>query len=99
ECPTCHLQTPDRHFCVRCGAPQDASLAHARQRREFAAAPGERRYAAWVGPSLFPQLPRHSERHFHLALAVGSALVIVLGALRLFPIALISAALLLPLLT
>lgn len=99
KCPTCGLPTPEGNFCVRCGAPLDQELAQSRQRREFAAAPGERRYVPWLVSTLFPQLPRHSERHFHLALAVGGALVIVLGALRLFPVGLISAALLMPLLT
>lgn len=101
ECRTCHEQTPEGNFCVRCGAPQggDEALTHARHRHQFAAAPGERRYAPWPISTLFPHLPRHSERHFHVALASGGALVVVLGALRLFPVALISAALLMPLLT
>jgi hypothetical protein len=99
NCPTCGLPTPEGNFCVRCGAPLDHGLAHARHRQEFAAAPRERRYAPWLVSTLFPQLPRHSERHFHIALAVGAALVIVLGAARLFPVGLISAAILMPLLT
>ena len=99
ECPTCGLPTPEGNFCVRCGAPSDQQLGQSRHRREFAAAPGERRYVPWLVSTLFPQLPRHSERHFHAALAAGGALVIVLGALRLFPVGLISAALLMPLLS
>jgi ribosomal protein L32 len=99
ECPTCHEQTPDGRFCVRCGAPLDGALEHARERRQFAAAPGEHRYAPWLISTLFPHLPRHSERHFRAALAVGGTLVVVLGVLRLFPVALITAALLMPLLT
>jgi ribosomal protein L32 len=99
ECPTCHQQTPDGNFCVRCGAPLAQALAHARQRQEFAAAPGERLGVPWLVSTLFPHLPRHSDRHFHVALAGGAALVVVLGILGLFPVALISAALLMPLLT
>ncbi len=99
DCPTCGQPTTDGNYCVRCGAPQQQDLTHSRQRREFAAAPGERRYAPWLVSTLFPHLPRHSERHFHIALGAGTALVIVLGVLRLFPVALITAALLLPLVT
>ncbi len=97
-CPTCHQRTPDGHFCVRCGAPLDRELDRSRQRTQFAAAPGEHRYAPWPVSSLFPHLPKHSERHFHIALGSGAVIVIVLGGLRLFPVALITAAALMPLL-
>jgi hypothetical protein len=98
-CPTCQGTTPAGNYCVRCGAPLDRELDKCRQRPRYAAAPGEHRYAPWLVSTLFPHLPRHSERHFHIALATGVAVVIVLGALRLFPVALITAALLMPLLT
>jgi RsiW-degrading membrane proteinase PrsW (M82 family) len=98
-CPSCHELTPQGRFCVRCGAPLDQELDHSRQRTQYAAAPREHRYAPWLVSSLFPHLPRHSERHFHIALGVGVALVIVLGAVRLFPVALITAAVLMPLVT
>ncbi|HTX08600.1 MAG TPA: hypothetical protein VME22_08305 [Solirubrobacteraceae bacterium] len=48
--------------------------------------------------TLFPRLPRDSHPSYWLALGLGSAAVVVLAALRLFPVALIAAALLLPLL-
>jgi hypothetical protein len=48
--------------------------------------------------SLFPRVPRDSHLSYRLALWLGAAAVVVLGALRLFPVALIAAALLLPLL-
>jgi ribosomal protein L32 len=99
ECPTCHEQTPEGNFCVRCGAPLEQGLHDAGARTQFAAAPGERRNEPRIISTLFPQLPRHSTRHFREALLLGTLLVVVLGALRLFPVALISAALLLPLLT
>jgi hypothetical protein len=98
-CPTCHDTTPEGKYCVGCGAPLGQELDKSRQRPQFAAAPGEHRYAPWLVSTLFPHLPRHSERHFQIALASGAAIVIVLGALRLFPVALITAALLMPLLT
>jgi len=48
--------------------------------------------------TLFPRLPRESHRSYWLALGLGSAAVVVLTVLRLFPVALMAAALLLPLL-
>lgn len=48
--------------------------------------------------TLFPRLPRESHPSYWLALGLGSAAVVVLAALRLFPVALIAAALLLPVL-
>jgi hypothetical protein len=99
ECPTCHKPTPEGNFCVRCGAPLEEGLHDASARTQFAAAPGERRNEPRIISTLFPQLPRHSTRHFRDALLLGTVLVVVLGVLRLFPVALISAALLLPLLS
>ncbi len=48
--------------------------------------------------TLFPRLPRDSHRSYRLALGLGSVTIVVLAALRLFPVALIAAALLLPVL-
>jgi hypothetical protein len=48
--------------------------------------------------NLFPRLPRDSHLTYRLALGLGTATIVVLAALRLFPVALIAAALLLPLL-
>jgi hypothetical protein len=77
----------------------DTTPSSARARSQFAAAPAEREYVPWLVSTLFPQLPRHSDRHFRLALFGGAALVIALAAFRLFPVAVIVAALLMPLLT
>jgi hypothetical protein len=76
----------------------DQQLVASHHRTQFAAAPGQHRYAPWLVSTLFPQLPRHSERHFRLALVLGGVVVVLLGVLRLFPVALISAAVLMPLL-
>src|ERR1700761_7590131 len=101
ECPNCHRETPDGNFCVRCGEPQDRtpSAAGARSRSEFAAAPGQREWAPWLVSTLFPQLPRHSDRRFRVALLAGAVLVVALAAFRLYPVAVMVAALLMPLLT
>ena len=99
ECPTCHQSTPEGNFCVRCGAPLDGDLEHSRHRTQYAAAPGQHRYAPWLVSTLFPHLTRHSERPFRIAIGLGALVVALLGALRLFPVALITAAILMPLLT
>jgi hypothetical protein len=87
---------------VRCGAhlgAEPGTAAPSRQRGAFAAAPHQRLSAPWVISSLFPQLPRHSLIGFRVSLGFGGALVLVLGVLRILPVALIGAAVLLPLLT
>lgn len=84
---------------MRCGAPLDRALVRARGRAQFAAAPGQGRYAPWLVSTLFPQLPRHSERHFRIAVVFGGLVVLALGIERLFGVALITAALLMPLIT
>jgi hypothetical protein len=101
DCPNCHRPIPDGNFCVRCGVPlhDDAAPSSARARSQFAAAPAEREYVPWLVSTLFPQLPHHSDRHFRLALLGGAVVVIALAAFRLFPMAVIVAALLMPLLT
>ena len=48
--------------------------------------------------TLFPHLPRDSHRSYRFALGLGSAAIVLLAVLRLFPVALIAAALLLPVL-
>jgi hypothetical protein len=51
-----------------------------------------------VVSSLFPHLPRSSHLFFRIALALGAAVIAGLAAARLFPLALIAAAMLLPVL-
>ena len=99
ECPTCGLPTLPGRFCVRCGGALGGAASPARGRAQFAAAPGQRRLAPWLVSTLFPHLPHRSMRDFRIALAAGAAVVIVLAAVRLFPIALLVAAALMPLLT
>lgn len=98
-CPSCGRQTPEGNFCVRCGAPLGAGFDRpSRHRSQFAAAPDEPAALPLVVSTLFPQLPRDTQPRFRLALGMGIAAVIVLAVLRLFPVALIAAALLLPVL-
>jgi hypothetical protein len=102
RCGSCGEEVPEGRFCVRCGAPlgtDPAAMPPSRHRSQFAAAPHERLNAPWLVSSLFPHLPRRSMAGFYGALVAGVVLVLVLALLRVLPIALIAAAVLLPLLT
>jgi hypothetical protein len=67
-------------------------------RRAFAAAPNESVLRPSIVSTLFPQLPRPSMAVFRTCLALGLATVLVLGLAKLYPVALIAGALLLPML-
>ena len=67
-------------------------------RRAFAAAPAESVLRPTIVSTLFPQLPHPSMAVFRKCLALGLAAVLVLGLAKLYPIALIAGAVLLPLL-
>lgn len=100
-CNQCANDVPRMQFCIRCGDPlgdEYASEAVREQRRRFAAAPDERLNAVALVSTLFPQLPRADMRSFRLAFAAGVAIVVGLALLGFFPVALVSAAVLVPLL-
>jgi hypothetical protein len=67
-------------------------------RRAFAAAPNESVLRPTIVSTIFPQLPRPSMATFRACLALGLATVLVLGAAKLYPVALIAGAVLLPVL-
>jgi ribosomal protein L32 len=98
-CPNCGRQVPEGDWCVRCGASLAGGEAPERRAGSFAAAPNERAWSPRVVSTLFPQLPRADMWTFRLALGAGIAIVVALAALRLFPVAAVTAALLVPLLT
>jgi hypothetical protein len=92
---------PRLEFCIRCGDPlSDEYSAEGRreQQRRFAAAPDEPVRAVAMISTLFPQLPRAEMRVFRLALLAGTAIVVALALLGFFPVALVAAAVLVPLL-
>jgi hypothetical protein len=78
---------------VRCGA---ALQADGGEERGFAAAPHEHRFLPSIVTSLFPHLPRADTRHYRWAMAIGTVIVIGLGAAGLYPVALAAGALLIP---
>ena len=98
-CPACGQPTPRGRFCVRCGAPHDEGWeGRSRTRSHFAAASHQHVALPDLIATVFPHLPRGSHNGFRIALAAGMGAVVGLAALRLFSVALIAAALLLPLL-
>jgi ribosomal protein L32 len=67
-------------------------------RRAFAAAPNESVLRPTIVSTIFPQLPRPSLAVFRICLALGLGTVLILGLAKLYPVALISGAVLLPML-
>src|SRR5437870_13682369 len=99
-CPTCGGDVPRAPFCVRCGEPlENRESPYPIEGRGYAAAPNERWFTPRLTSSLFPHLPRGGMQSFRIALAVGTAVIVVLSLFRLFPLALIAAAALVPFLT
>jgi hypothetical protein len=100
RCDNCAHDVPARHWCVRCGfsLTDETGTTHG-QRDRFAAAPGERISRPAVVSTIFPQLPSDSMLTFRASLAAGIVTVVVLAALHLFPVALVAAAVLVPLIT
>lgn len=100
-CNQCGNQVPRLQFCIRCGDPLHDEYAAEQvreQRRRFAAAPDERVNSIALVSTLFPQLPRADMRTFRLAFAAGVAILVALALAGFYPIALASAAVLVPLL-
>ena len=93
-CPQCGEQVPPLRFCVRCGSPLD----QARRRHEYAAHPGEPARALRLFSTLFPHLPQAGYDSFRHAFALGIAVVLVLVIAGLYPVALVGAAILVPVL-
>jgi hypothetical protein len=93
-CHHCGHSVPPLRYCVRCGWLQD----HAGRRHEFAAHPGEPARALRLFSTLFPHLPQAGYDSFRHAFALGIAVVAVLVIAGLFPLALVAAAILVPVL-
>jgi hypothetical protein len=92
ECPHCGRDVPREEYCVACGEPLGDG------RRGFAASPHERWWHPRLVSSIFPHLPRSDLRPFRLALLAAVAGVVVLCLLRLYPLALVVAAVMVPML-
>lgn len=95
-CTSCGQSVPAGRFCVVCGRSLAEEIA---ARRGFSAAPHQRVWTPIPVSTLFPALPRAEMRSFNVAAGAGTLLMVGLACLRLFPLALVVAAILVPLLT
>jgi len=101
RCNQCGNEVPRMEYCIRCGDPlsdEYSAEGRAQARDRFAAAPHEPLRTVALISTLFPQLPRAEMRMFRVAFLAGAAIILVLTLLGLYPVALISSAVLVPLL-
>jgi hypothetical protein len=99
KCPRCEHDVPATPYCVRCGEWLVDDLSkHPSGKRGFSAAPNEGRFSPNMISTVFPQLPRADMDSFRFALALGAAAIAVLAIFRLFPLGIVGAAVLVPLL-
>jgi hypothetical protein len=96
-CPDCEYEVPALPYCVRCGEYLSDDLQ--KRKKGFAASPNESKWAPKIVSTIFPQLPRNEMDAFQIALALGTLTIVVLCVVKLFPLALIGAAVLVPILT
>jgi hypothetical protein len=97
ECPYCGELVPPGAFCGNCGAHFSDESGRSRL-HHYAAAPHEHVLRTSAISTLFPHLPRRHAHLFRETFVAGLAIVLLLGALRLYTPALLTAALLLPVL-
>src|SRR5215213_1470736 len=99
-CSQCGHEVPRGRFCVRCGHTLADEYRGEQYRRNstYAAHPDESVRTLAVMSTLFPQLPRADMHVFRLALLAGIAVIVGLALLGAFPVALVTAAVLVPLL-
>jgi RsiW-degrading membrane proteinase PrsW (M82 family) len=99
RCWQCSHEVPVGAFCVVCGnslAEEQAARADAAGR--YRANPAESARSVSITSTLFPQLPRAELDVFRTALLLGTALVVILTLLELYPVAVAVAATVVPLL-
>lgn len=102
RCDQCGADVPSMAWCIRCGDPLEEEARRGRAGRvrdRFAAAPEERATAVRLVSTLYPSLPREEIRTFQAALGIGAALVVLLAVLGYHPVAIVAAAVLVPLVT
>lgn len=96
-CPRCGEDVPSAPFCICCGAALLSGFP-SETRRAFAGAPDESVNRITIVSTIFPQLPAADMDTFRIAF--GGALVVLLGlaGFGMFGVALVGAAVLVPLL-
>ena len=80
-------------FCIRCGSLLE------RKYRRYGANPSEKAGLPYLISTLFPSLPRADMRIFRIVMAAGAVLTLALAGAGLHPLALTTAALLVPILS
>lgn len=99
DCPHCESRVPPGAFCGVCGADlARGEPAGSHRRYAFAAHPGEHLFQPGVVSTLFPHIVHHRSSPFRFGLLTATALLVVLGALRLTGPAIVAAAAALPVL-
>jgi len=101
RCHQCGNDVPRLEYCIRCGDPLSDEYnveGRAQARDRFAAAPHEPLFTIAFVSTLFPQLPRAHMRTFRISFLAGAAIIGVLALFGLYPVALVAAAVLVPLL-
>jgi len=92
KCPHCGSDVPRENYCVVCGEPLEGGA------RGYAASPHERWWQPRFASTILPHLPRADMRPFRIAFAAAVVALVVLCVLRLYPLALVTAAVAVPLL-
>lgn len=101
HCEHCGREAPQGQYCAYCGAhlpAAEAGRSPTRRRHVYAANPREHVYQPNVISTFFPHLDIHRAQQFRWALFALVVAVLLLGVGRYLPIALVGAALLVPVL-
>jgi RsiW-degrading membrane proteinase PrsW (M82 family) len=101
HCEHCGREAPEGHFCAYCGAhlpAADAGHSPTLRRHVYAANPREHVYQPNIISTFFPHLDVHRAQQFRWLLLVLGVAVVLLGLGRYVPIAIVAAALLVPVL-
>lgn len=101
RCPHCGRETPEGHFCAYCGAHlPEANSQHSATTRThvYAANPHEHVYQPAIISTFFPHLNPRRTQQFRWILFVLAVIVVLLVAARYIPVAIVAAAMIVPLL-
>jgi hypothetical protein len=100
RCQHCGRETPSGHYCAYCGAHLSAQAPHAPRQRvhAFAANPNEHVYHPGIVSTFFPHLSPRRTHQVRWVLLGGLAVIVLVGLGRIVPVAIVAAALLVPVL-
>jgi RsiW-degrading membrane proteinase PrsW (M82 family) len=101
KCSHCNHDVPDGAFCTVCGAHEAATKQAgnaAKRVSHYAAYPGEHVFHPGIFTTLFPHLGQHKVHEFRWAFLAGIAAVFVLDVAGMVSAAILTAAMLIPVL-